>query len=83
MPHAIQRPRRPSIEDRVREILRSLNQQVDALLVSRLADFVADYLTAIDPTEAGLIAEAFYRGNADAAELARAILGEALAEMSM
>ena len=42
--------------------------------------FVADYLAAQDQAEE--IIAAFYWTNADAEELARAVLGEVLAEMS-
>jgi hypothetical protein len=88
MPHLVKRSRRPSIENRVRDILESPSFQVpadlelDDSLVSRLADFVGDYLMARDLREAVLIAEGFYRANPDIADLARAVLGKVLAEMS-
>jgi hypothetical protein len=47
-----------------------------------MAGLVADYLAARDQAEAEEIVAVFYRTNADAEELARAVLGEVLAEMS-
>jgi hypothetical protein len=89
MPHVVKRSRRPSLEDRIRGILGSpalhvpVDRQFDESLVSRLADFIGDYLMAQDQAETEVIAAAFSETNTDIAELAHALLGEVLAERSM
>jgi hypothetical protein len=80
----MKRSRRPSLENRVRDILESpaFHVPLDESLISRLADFVGDFLMAADAKEAALLSEGFYRANLEVAELARALLAEVVAEMS-
>jgi hypothetical protein len=84
----VKRSRRPSLENRVRAILESpafsisVEQPPDPSLVDRLADFIGDFLMAVDTAEGAAISQTFYETNPDIRDLARAVLREILAEMS-
>jgi hypothetical protein len=88
MPHTVKRSRRPSLENRVRDILESpafsisVEQPPDPSLVARLADFIGDFLMAVDAAEGEVVSRSFYEANSGIRDLARAVLREVLAEMS-
>jgi hypothetical protein len=75
------------MEDRIYDIIESplfrLPAGFDESAMTRLVNFVGDYLMCVDPREADELAARFYAAHAGMAPAARAVLAELLAETSI